>query len=175
MTLTGTESRYGAVTQGLHWLTVVLVLAAFVTSEGGSGGGLVRRMHESLGLAVFAVVLVRLLWRLADRAPLAPPMPRWMAVASTLTHGALYVLLVAIPLTSIFGTWYEGKPIVLIGFDIAPQVGTSRTVGKTLLEVHEFLGTAIMWIAGLHAVAALFHHFVLRDNVLKAMLPERKG
>ncbi len=172
-----TSSRYGAAAQALHWLTVMLVLAAYMLSK-GDGNSLysaaadeLRRIHETFGVLVFIVVVVRLLWRLIDGTPAKQPMPRWLAAAAKLVHFALYALLIAIPATAVLGTWLEGIPVTLPGFDIAPQITKAHGLGQLIMEIHPILGDAILWIAGVHAAAALFHHFYLRDEVFQSMAP----
>ncbi|MET4024041.1 cytochrome b [Bradyrhizobium sp. S3.2.12] len=172
-----TSSRYGAVAQALHWLIVVLVLVAYAISRGDSyslysaaADGL-RRVHETLGVLVFIVVVLRLLWRLFDSTPAKRPMPRWMDAAAKLVQFALYVLLIAIPTTAVLGTWLEGIPITFPGFDIAPQITKAHGLGQLIMKTHITLGNAILWVAGVHAAAALFHHFYLRDEVFKSMVP----
>jgi cytochrome b561 len=177
MGLRSTSSRYGAVAQASHWLTVMLVLAAYVLSKGdeyslysAAADGL-RRIHETLGVLVFIVVVLRLLWGLIDDTPAKRPMPRWMAAAATFVQFALYALLISIPATAVLGTWLEGIPVTLLGFDIAPQIAQAHGLGQLIMEIHTTLGHAILWAAGAHAAAALFHHFYLRDEVLQSMLP----
>lgn len=172
-----TSSRYGAGVQAFHWLTVILVLAAYVLSKGdryslysAAADGL-RRIHETLGVLVFIVVVLRLLWRLFDSTPAKHPMPRWMAAAATLIHFALYALLIGIPVTAVLGTWLNGLPVTLLGFDITPQIAQSHGVGQLIIEIHTALGNAILWLAGVHAAAALYHRFYLRDDVFQSMAP----
>jgi cytochrome b561 len=182
MSIFGTEARYGGIAQMFHWLTAVLVLAAFLVSEGGpparvygEANAATLLLHESLGMAVLLVVAVRLIWRAVDRLPDEVPMPQWMALLSRVTHWGLFALLVAVPATAIVGAWLGGHPVTIYGIGaIGPFFGRSD-LGETLAEVHGFLGDTVMWLAGLHAAAALFHHFVLRDRVLRAMLPGRGG
>jgi len=172
-------SRYGAVSQSLHWLTAVLVLIAFIYGPGGSEQHVYsaardaqRRLHETLGLTVLALVAVRLAWRAFDRRPDPPAVTRWMGVAATVVQIALYALLFAVPLSAITGAWLEGHPITLLaGIDIAPLVASSHDTGTTIASIHTWLGDAILWVAGVHALAGLYHHFVLRDGVLVSMLP----
>jgi cytochrome b561 len=180
MSALGTETRFGGIAQFFHWLTALAVLAAFLVSEGGppsrvydGSNAATLQLHESLGFAVFLLVLVRLLWRAIDRVPDDPPMPSWMALASRATHWALYALLVAVPATAILGAWLEGHPVTVYGIGaIGPFLGQSD-LGEGLAEIHGLLGDTMMWIAGLHAAAALYHHFVRHDGVLRAMLPGR--
>jgi cytochrome b561 len=88
------------------------------------------------------------------------------------THVALYLLLFALPLTAISGAWLEGHPVTLLaGVQIAPLLPLAHDLGATVARIHTWLGDAILWVAGLHALAALFHHWVLKDDVLVSMAP----
>ena len=173
--------HYGAVAQAFHWLTVVLAIAAFMLSPGGSeervysaAHDFSRRTHETLGLIVGLLTLIRLAWRSLNATPEDPPMPAVMRYAANIVHVALYLLLLAVPLTAIVGAWLEGHPVTLLMIgDIAPPLRLARGVGQTIATIHTYLGDAIVWLAGLHAAAGLFHHFFLRDRVLRSMLPGR--
>jgi cytochrome b561 len=173
------NSRYGAVAQSFHWIMAILVLVAFVFGPGGNEQRVYsaakdfnRQLHETLGLAVFALVFVRLVWRLLSTRPDPPDIPRWMDAASKLVQGLLYVLMFALPVTAITGAWLEGHALTLMGgVKVAPWLAENHDLGATIAKVHTQLGDAIMWLAGLHAVAALYHHFFLRDGVLVSMLP----
>jgi cytochrome b561 len=176
------NTRYGSVAQAFHWLTAILVLLAFIFGPGGSelrvyapSRDFERQLHETLGLSVFALVWLRVLWKAFDTAPQAPELTRWMAIASKAMQGVLYLLLFAVPMTAMAGAWLEGHPLTLLGgVHIAPLLGLSHDLGARISELHTVLGDAILWLAGLHAVAALYHHFFLKDAVLKSMLPNWK-
>ena len=172
-------TRYGAVAQALHWATAILVLITFIYGPGGSEQRVYspardfdRQLHETLGLCVFALVVLRVLWRAVDTRPEPPPVGRWMIVAAKVVQGALYLLLFALPFTAIAGAWLEGHPLTLLmGANIPPLLGLAHDVGATIAKIHTWLGDAILWLAGVHALAALYHHLVLKDGVLAAMLP----
>jgi cytochrome b561 len=134
-----------------------------------------RRLHETLGLAVLLLSLVRIGWRALDRRPDPPAVPPWTGVLSKAVQGVLYLLLFVVPLTAIAGAWLEGHAVTWLGGDIAPWVAESHGLGATIAEVHGWLGDVILWTAGLHAAAALVHHFLLRDGVLRSMLPRGFG
>jgi cytochrome b561 len=177
------RTRYGGVAQLFHWATAILVLIAFIYGPGGPEDRVYalardpeRRLHETLGLCVFALVVLRVLWRLVDQRPATPPMARWMHLSSRAVQGLLYVLMFAVPLTAIAGAWLAGHPLTLLGgVDVPPWVSESHDVGVTIAELHGWLGDAILWLAGLHAAAAIYHHAFLRDSVLVSMLPNRFG
>lgn len=173
------RTRYGTVAQAFHWVTALLVLAAFTFGPGGSEERVYapardfdRQLHETLGLCVMALVVMRLLWRMVDTRPDPPPLSRWMGLSAKAVQGALYLILFALPITAVTGAWLEGHPLTLLaGVQIPPLLGLSHDAGATIAEVHTWLGDAILWLAGIHALAALYHHFVLKDGVVASMLP----
>jgi len=174
--------RYGGVAQALHWIVAILVLAAFIYGPGGSEERVYshardsdRQLHETLGLLVFAVTGLRVMWHMLSDQPDPPDVPRWMGLASQVVQGLLYLLLFAVPLTAITGAWLEGHPLTLLGdVPIPPLLPESHALGQRIAEVHTWLGDTIMWLAGLHALAGIYHHFVMHDGVLLSMLPRRR-
>lgn len=175
----GPRARYGAVAQAFHWATAILVLVAFIYGPGGSelrvyspARDFDRQLHETLGLCVLALVVLRLLWRMVDTRPEAPQVSRWMGIAAKAVQAALYLLLFAVPFTAIAGAWLEGHALTLLaGVQIPPPFGMSHDTGASIAAVHGWLGDVILWLAGLHALAGIYHHFVLKDGVLASMLP----
>lgn len=173
------DAGYSAVAQALHWATAVLVLVTFIYGPGGSEQRVYspardfdRQLHETLGLSVLALVAIRLTWSMVDTRPNPPQVAHWMAIAAKVVRVALYLLLFGIPLTAIAGAWLEGHPLTLLaGVEIPPVVALSHDTGATIASIHTWLGDTIMWIAGLHALAGLYHHVVLKDDVLLSMLP----
>ncbi len=181
--------RYDAVSRVFHWLTAVAVVIAFILGPGGFGR-LMRNgvdpatrldivWHESLGLLVFGLTAVRLLWLLVRPAAPLFAMSAWKHLAGRLAHLALWALLLALPITALLALGSEGHPLTLLGgvrVDQMPWIANSPLAGLADWgDVHEFLGDAIIWLAGLHAVAALYHHFMLKDGVLRSMLPGSRG
>lgn len=176
---TGPVQRYGTVAQLLHWATAVLVLVAFIYGPGGSEARVYapsrdfdRHLHETLGSAVLLLAVVRVIWRLLSRRPDPVPVDRWMGLAAATVQGVLYLLLFAVPLTAILGAWLEGHALAYLGgFEITAPIAVSHELGSRIAEIHTWLGDVILWVAGLHAVAALYHHAILKDGVLASMLP----
>ena len=172
-------ARYGSVAQFFHWVTVILVLVAFIYGPGGPEHRVYsparefdRHLHETLGMCAFALVIMRALWRTIDTRPAPPQVPRWMAIAARAVQWGLYLLLFALPLTAITGAWLEGHSLTLVGgVEIPPLLSPSHDVGALIATIHSYLGDVILWLAGLHALASLYHHFVIGDGVLDSMLP----
>jgi cytochrome b561 len=178
-----TITHYSGPTQILHWLTAILVLTAFIYGPGGSEQRVYsaardfdRQLHETLGLSVLTLVVLRVLWRSFDRRPAPPPVARWMTVMANVVQVALYVLLFAVPLTAISGAWLEGHALTLLGgIVVPPALVESHELGAKVAKIHTWLGDAIMWLAGAHSLAALVHHFILKDGVLRSMFPRLKA
>jgi cytochrome b561 len=176
-----TPAHYSTPARIIHWLTAFIVVIAFIYGPGGREERIYsvardseRQLHETLGVCVLVLSLLRILWAAIDRRPAAPAAAPWMNVASRAVQGTLYVLLFAVPLSAVAGAWLEAHPVTLLwGIAIAPPIAESHAVGATIAELHGWLGDAILWLAGLHAAAALFHHYVLKDSVLASMLPAR--
>ena len=175
----GTRTRYGSVAQAFHWMTAILVVVAFSYSPGGSEQRVYspardfdRQLHETLGICVFALAVLRVLWRIVDTQPAPPRISRWMSIAAKAAQWGLYVLLFALPLTAIIGAWLEGHSLTFVaGLEIPPLVGLSHDAGAQIATLHTWLGDAILWLAGFHTLAALYHHLVLKDGVFASMLP----
>lgn len=173
------SSSYGGVAQAFHWATAAAVLAAFILGPGGSeqhvyavSRDFERQLHETLGLCVFGLSVLRIVWRTFDTHSQAPQLEPLMVVASKAVQLTLYLLLFAVPLTAILGAWFEGHPLTLIaGLQIHSPFAIAHKTGALISNIHTWLADALLWLAGLHALAAVYHHVLLRDNVLSAMLP----
>ena len=182
-------ARYDSLSRALHWVTAVVVTIAFVLGPEGFGRLIHQGVdpatrsdivwHETLGITVLVLTVLRLVW--VALRPAAPrfEMAAWMRHASRLTHAALWLLLLALPATALLALGSEAHPLTLLGglrIDRMPLIAGSRIAGLADWgDVHGWLGDTIMWLAGLHAAAAIFHHLVLKDGVLMAMLPGRKA
>jgi cytochrome b561 len=171
--------KYHPVGKIIHWLTALFVIIAFVLGPedvdelDNPSLDLGLQTHETLGLAVFSLTIFRIIWTLLSQRPLAIPMPASLRVISKVLQGSLYLLLIAVPLTAILGTWLEGDALSLLNHATIPSpFSTSENLGETLLDLHPTLANTLLILAGIHAAAALFHHFILKDLVLATMLPE---
>ena len=172
-------TRYSGFAQAVHWLTAIMVLLAFIYGPGGSEERVYsasrdfdRQLHETLGVSVLMLVALRILWRTVGTRPDPPQVARWMDITSKVVQISLYVLLLAVPVTAIVGAWMEGHALTLLGgIRIQPFINESHAIGAKIANIHTWLGDVILWVAGFHALASLYHHFVLKDRVLRSMLP----
>jgi cytochrome b561 len=171
---------YGAVPQMLHWITVALVILAWFLGQfddifpKGPARTASLFVHNSAGLAVIGILIVRLLWRWADPPPPTEPtvLGAWLDRAGRLMHHVLYVLLVAAPISGIVLQFARGDSLPLFGLAEVPSPwAADRAYARSVKEVHEVIANALIILAALHAAAALLHHWVFRDRTLVRMLP----
>jgi cytochrome b561 len=173
------NDKYGTVSQALHWVMAAVVLIAFLYGPGGSETQVYspqrdfnRQLHETLGVSVLALAVLRLAWRAVASQPDPRPIARWADLLSKIVWICLYALFFLLPATAIAGAWLEGHALTLLGgFRIGPWIAKNHDLGERIATLHTWLGDAIMWLAGLHAAAGIFHHVVMRDGVLTTMLP----
>jgi cytochrome b561 len=168
--------RHDAVTIVLHWLTAALVVGLWVigqTVDVFPNGPLrvdYRSIHIVSGGILAVVVLTRLAWRLLRRAGLPPIGHGLLLAIARTTHWALYALLVATVVLGITYTWARGDSIFNV-FSIPQMVPGDRALAHQIGDWHALAANALLIVAGIHAAAALFHHYILRDETLRRMLP----
>jgi superoxide oxidase len=174
-----TTSRYGSLSIGLHWLTLVLLAAVYACIElrgnfpkGSDLREGLKTWHFMLGLSILVLVAFRVAAHFSGPVPrIEPPPPEWQRLAAKLMHFALYAFLIAMPLLGWLTLSGEGKPIPFFGGQLPALATKSEAIADWAKEIHETGGTIGYFLIGLHAAAALFHHYVVRDNTLRRMLP----
>jgi superoxide oxidase len=180
MAMRDTSAGYGAPTRLLHWSIAALIAAAWLLGsfmEDLLPRGPARQAgldwHAGLGALVIGLSLLRLLWRAVNPRPADPPgTPAWQARAAHLAHVALYAATLAVPLSGILDRWARGRPFALFGLVPLPAPFTPP-FGRFWGEAHEVLANLLLLVVAAHVAAALRHHLVLRDGVLRRMLPGR--
>jgi cytochrome b561 len=183
MTSSPISQRYGSLTIHLHWLMLALIAAVYVLMEfrgifpkGSAGRDAMKHWHYMLGLLVFGLALLRLLLRWAQSTPRIEPEPSvWQKQLSVVVQALMYALMLGLPLAGWMILSAEGQPIPFFGLDLPALVGPDKVLGKQIEKAHETVATLGYVLIGLHAVLALFHHYVVGDNTLLRMLPTRKG
>ncbi len=179
-----TSGRYDRVSIWLHWtiglgiiaIAVIELLRGELFAKGSAPREALKALHDPAGTIIFALILLRVVWRFTHVVPALPPgMRDWERLAAKLTHVSLYLLIVVMPLVGFAATFARGRPVDFGLFQIASplSVSVSRDVARALKEAHGYLAEAILVIAFIHALAALWHHYVRKDDVLTRMLPSR--
>ncbi|MES2259859.1 MAG: cytochrome b [Pseudomonadota bacterium] len=172
--------RYTKTAMLLHWLTAILIIAAFflgltmVDIKGISPTKLrYYSWHKWLGVTVLLLSCLRILWRKANRPPPHPAgMPAWQVHAAEGVHYLLYFLIFAVPVSGYLYTTAANVPVVYLGLWKIPALFEGTPELKALFKpIHYWLTMTMAAVVVAHALAALKHHFIDRDDVLKRMLP----
>lgn len=173
-------TRYGALSMSMHWLMLLLLVGVYATilfhdaaPKGSEIRAAFKTWHFMLGLAVLVLVGARLVIRfLSGPAPrIEPESPLWQRRLSAIVHAALYVFMIGMPLLGWLALSAKGNPVLIFGAPLPALIGPDKELAGSLKEIHEAIGTFGYYLIGLHAAAALFHHYVLRDNTLALMMP----
>ncbi|HDJ1442373.1 TPA: cytochrome b561 [Serratia rubidaea] len=162
-----------------HWLVLVLVVVAYAAMElkglaprGSSARTNMAIVHYTAGFSVLIAMLCRVGLKFNHRDPaILPPPPRWQTIAAKAVHGVLYLMFISLPLLGVLSL-YVGQ-IHWSFFSLNMPVSSIRNpeLQRSLKNIHEFIANSGYFIIGLHAAAALLHHYVMRDNTLLRMLP----
>jgi cytochrome b561 len=177
------SSRFSSISIGLHWLMVTLLIVVYATVElkglfpkGSDLRQALKPLHSGLGIAILILVTIRIAYNVFQVTPaILPKPPRWQHLSSKLMHCVLYLFLVVVPVVGWLMMSAKGKPVIFFGLDVPALIGPDRAFGKRLENLHETLAQAGYFLIGLHALAALFHHYIVRDNTLVRMLPTLKS
>jgi cytochrome b561 len=179
MRIRNTAERFGLVAKTLHWLTLVLLVGSFTLAVSMVNMPFSPRKlefyswHKWVGVTIFLLAMLRLGWRLANPAPLQPEgTPPWQRRLASLSHAALYAILIVMPVTGWIMSSALNLPVVYLGLIPIPSpFGVNRALGDAMKVVHLSLAVTLLVLVAIHVLAALYHHFVLRDDVLRRMLP----
>lgn len=178
MPLRNTAEAYGSLSKFLHWAIVLLILPQYFLAEAAEElpNGLeklqIMTWHKSLGMLVLLLALVRIAWKIMNKGAPGPIGNDWQRKAAAAGHGLLYLLILAQPLSGWIASSTGNYPVTLFGwFQFPALVGENHDLHEIMEEVHEVLFFALLTVAVIHVAAALYHHFVLKDGVLRRMLP----
>lgn len=177
-----TTQRYTGVAIGLHWLIGLMIVTSlgvglYMVSLSLSPDKLrLYSWHKWAGVTIFMLVLVRSLWRLTHPAPPLPDdVPVWQRKVAEATHYALYALMIVIPLTGWLMSSAKGFQTVYFGVVPIPDLlAKNEGLGETLALVHRYLNYTMIGLVIAHIAAALKHHFIDKDDILRRMLPARR-
>ena len=177
MALRNTRLEYGLVAKWLHWIVALGILAlvflGLLQSDMDSGPQrtAIRELHGSIALLVFALTVLRLIWRWMNEAPAHPAgIPAWQRASAAFVHAAIYVAVFVQLVSGALAVATGGKAITFFGlFSIALPVAKNHDIHEFWVEVHEAGWIAIAALVAVHVLAALYHHFLLGNDVLKRM------
>ncbi len=142
--------------------------------RGNQTPGFLLSIHMSFGLTILALMFVRLIWRLTHPAPPeSASMPQWQKQLAVLTHYGLYTLLIFVPLFGWAWASSRGWPIEAFGvYTMPPILAVGSSLGRLAGMLHSGFATILLLLIGLHVAAALYHRYMLKDDVLDRMMPQ---
>lgn len=173
------KARYASSLRLLHWLMAVMILLGYLAIEqrglferGSPGRFAMMQSHFWLGIGIFILVWVRIAQRLKHGVPrITPSLPVWQTGLSHLFHFVLYAFFIVMPILGMMTAWTDGKTLFIPFTDITlpALMAENEVLAKQFEEWHHDIGEAFYWVIGFHVLAALYHHFVRKDNTLSRM------
>jgi cytochrome b561 len=173
--------RYTRTAQSLHWLMALMIFGllalGFYMSDLPLSPDKLQyyAWHKWAGVSVFALVWLRLAWRITHQPPAMPD-----SMSTTLQWGAhaghflLYALMLCIPISGWLMSSAKGFQTVWFGvLPIPDLIGKDKLLGENLAELHEALNIGLLLLIAGHTAAAFFHHFIQKDHTLRRMWPKR--
>lgn len=173
------QTTYGRVAQTLHWLIAGMLIVQFPIAwlmphiGPRTQPDTTINLHLSFGTTIMLIVIIRLLWRLTHPVPPAlASVPRWQRAAATVSHVLLYLILLTLPTLGWASASARGFTVSLFGIIPLPGIlpAHSRLAGP-IGDLHTTEAYTLLGLVGLHVAAALYHHFILKDETLRRMLP----
>jgi cytochrome b561 len=183
MTYGTRTDHYPGTSKLLHWLVAACVLTtapvaiAMTRVSKGQIQDILYNFHKSLGVLILILMILRIINRLAVGAlTAAPEIDPWQQTASSVVHTSFYVLLIAMPIVGYIANSAYGAPLSFFGlFELPQLVSKNEALATQLFTIHRWVGWLVILLVLIHVSAALYHHFIRGDSVLKRMLPRAMG
>lgn len=177
--LRNTSTSYGSVAKFFHWLIfillfVMIVYGYFLESVPKPYKAIAVNTHKLIGVTILVLVLLRLMWALINPKPLLPLDTKiWERVLERLVHYLLYATMLAMPLSGWIASVGGGRPPHLGSLYLNLPIEQDKALADSAFDFHQLLAIAIIILFCIHVSAALYHHFIRKDNVLRRMMPSR--
>jgi len=181
MSLKNTDNHYGSLSIKMHWFMVILMISTYAFIEcrvffekGTDMRNLFKMWHFMLGLSVLVMVVIRIYFRITQVTPKITPTPSNIQnLLAKVAHLALYLFMIIMPIAGWVMLSAFGKPIPFFGLELPALISKNKELGGSIHDIHELIGTIGYFVIGLHAIAALVHHHIQKDDTLTRMLPKK--
>ncbi len=179
--LKNTANAFGSFVKVMHWLTAVLVIGMlifgfFLESFSDSLKGSMIALHKSIGLTILLLIVLRLIWRIFNKQPGYPlTIPKWEQFCARSVHYLFYIILIFMPATGWLMSSLGGHKVEFWNlWNWQLPLSPNRTLAGYFFNTHKILAFIIIGLLVLHVAAALKHHFIEKNNLLRRMLPGYK-
>lgn len=176
MQLKDTTTAYGSITRGLHWLMALAIVGMFALGLWMRGLDYYSAwyqtapaLHQSIGMVLAVLLAFRIIWRASGTRPDSNYLTRVERTVSTLAHYGLYFLLIILVISGYFIATADGRAIEVFNLFAIPAAIKSKGLEQLAGLVHEYTAYAVIGLAALHALAALKHHFINKNQTLTRM------
>jgi cytochrome b561 len=167
-----TSKSWGLISRLLHWVMAVIIIGALyagltmVDMAASPEKFELYALHKSFGVLILILVMLRLAWRYANVIPTLPTQD----LASRLSAPVLYLAMLLMPISGIAMSQAGGHPVSFFGWFTLPAfIAKNPELGKFAKQIHGYTGKILIGLICLHATAALYHHFVIKNNLLRRM------
>ncbi|RDI46482.1 cytochrome b [Aquicella lusitana] len=177
MSLRNTVSTYGSVAKFFHWLIFLLlffmiVFGFFLEDLPKDYQPVAYNLHKLTGLTILALMVLRGFWALVNPKPALPADTlAWQRMAERIVHFLFYVAVITMPLAGWIGSVAGGRPPHLGDFKFTLPIEQNKALAEAAFELHGIVAIVIIVLFVIHVTAALYHHYIKRDDVLRRMLP----
>lgn len=177
MSLRNTTISYGSVAKFFHWLIFFLLLfmiiyGFFLESIPKDYQPIAYNIHKLTGLTILTLMILRALWALTNPKPLPPfDVPFWQQWAERLVHFLLYATIIVMPLAGWIGAVAGGRPPHIGSLNISLPIEQNKTLASTAFQIHNTIAIIIIVLVSIHILAALYHYFIKKDEILNRMMP----
>lgn len=181
MSLRNTESTYGSVSKFFHWLIFLLLLfmvtfGYLLSSVPKDYQPVAYNIHKLTGLTILVLMVLRALWALSNPKPALPLDAKpWEHVAEHTVHLLLYLVVIAMPLAGWIGAVAGGRPPHIGSFNIELPISESKALSHAAFEMHGTLAIMLIVLFSIHVLAALYHHFIRKDDILRRIMPHSRN
>lgn len=178
--LKNTSSSYGSLSKFFHWFIAIGLLSLFIVGYNLDNFEIpmLKKAHKAIGFLVLLMAIARLLWRFGNITPAyKSSMPKWMILSAHSMHYMLYALMIMVPLAGFIASNAGQYPVSFLFLFDMPSLFASKNLelSKNAMFIHKQAALILAYAIGAHILAALYHHYIKRDDILKRMIPFSKN
>ena len=171
LNILNSDQRYGLISIIFHWLMALIIIATFILGLNLKHNFQyyyeVLALHNSLGITIFLLAILRVTWRFFNIKPTQLPNKVIFMKLATLTHIFFYIIFFTLPITGYILTNLQGDIVLFYGYSLPELLEQNRGLKNYVHTIHDYVGNILLILFSLHVLGALYHHLIKRDNTLR--------